>query len=132
MGQKKEMEKRRIWKYLEGVKYLAPAPDHHGHWVQKGNEPPRITKMILKRAEKPPDEEGWIAVEKDMEDPLVIRRRLRGKVEAMSLKLEEEEERPEEKESRRKAKMFQVIEEEMKKLIDDQTGLASEEMKIIA
>ena len=114
------------------MKYLAPASDHHGHWVQKGTEPPRITKMIMKRAEKPPDEGGWIAVEKEMEDPLVIRRRLRGKGEAMSLKVDEQEERLEEKESRRKAKVFQVIEEEMKKLISDQTGLASEEMKIIA
>ena len=79
------MVRKRKWRRgtfevsTETVKYLCPAPEDHGHWTLPKDEPPRITKMIMKPAHLPLSEEGWVAIEKETVDALVIRRRMRGK-----------------------------------------------------
>ena len=51
--------RRRTWRQgvfeptVETVKYLFPAPEEHGHWVQPGNEPLRVTKYVLQKAKEP-------------------------------------------------------------------------------
>ena len=79
------MVRKRKWRRgtfevsTETVKYLWPAPEDHGHWTLPKDEPPRITKMIMKPAHLPLSEEGWVAIEKETVDALVVRRRMRGK-----------------------------------------------------
>ena len=51
---------------MEKVKYLAPAPDEHGHWVVGEGERPRITKLLIKKGKTPTDEEGWHALEREV------------------------------------------------------------------
>ena len=90
------MVRKRKWRRgtfevsTETVKYLCPAPEDHGHWTLPKDEPPRITKMIMKPAHLPLSEEGWVAIEKETVDALVIRRRMRGK--SAIRKIEEESE----------------------------------------
>ena len=132
---KRRWKREEFERTTEEVKYLCPAPDHHGHWVAPKEGTPRITKMILVKAKRPEedDDREWLALEKEMDNPLIIRRRLRGKGKARRLQVEGEEESEDEEKKRwrMKIKIAQVIEEEMKLLLNDQSGLAAEEMKIL-
>ena len=131
------MVRKRKWRRgtfevsTETVKYLCPAPEDHGHWTLPKDEPPRITKMIMKPAHLPLSEEGWVAIEKETVDALVIRRRMmRGK--SASRKIEEESEDEVQREEKTKGlHLLRMIEEEMCTMVDDDPELALEELMVL-
>ena len=51
--------RRRTWRQgifdptVETVKYLFPAPEEHGYWVQAEEKRPRVTKYVLRKAKEP-------------------------------------------------------------------------------
>ena len=67
------------WKPSRSVKYLFPASEEHGHWVQPEGEVPRLTRCYVQKAEMVPNEGTWIALEKETVDELSKRRRIREK-----------------------------------------------------
>ncbi|CAL1136331.1 unnamed protein product [Cladocopium goreaui] len=77
--------RRRTWRKgvfeptTETVQYLFPATEEHGHWILPKDEPPRVTRYVMKKAKDPVSEHQWLALEKDTVDALLVRRRLRGK-----------------------------------------------------
>jgi len=64
---------------MEVVRYVSPAPEEHGHWVQPEGEVPRLTRCYVQKAEMVPNEGTWIALEKETVDELSKRRRIREK-----------------------------------------------------
>jgi hypothetical protein len=50
---------------MEVVRYVSPAPEEHGHWVQPEGEVPRLTRCYVQKAEMVPNEGTWIALEKE-------------------------------------------------------------------
>lgn len=91
--------KKRTWRQeafettVEKVKYLCPSPEDHGHWIVKGEERPRVTKMILRQTTEPLDDRFWGALEVQGRDAFVLRRRLRGKtsIRRVDVLMEEDE-----------------------------------------
>eukprot|EP00438_Fugacium_kawagutii_P013287 Skav225459 [mRNA] locus=scaffold881:75571:82572:- [translate_table: standard] len=114
---------------VEVCKYLAPASEEHGHWIQKENEAPRLTRCFMKKGEEPMNLDKWLAVEKEALDAFTQRRRLREKTAVRRMDGREEENQEEQK---RRMRVAKVIEEEMKRIIDDEEETAAEEMKLIA
>ena len=53
--------KKRTWRQeafevtVEKVRYLCPSSEDHGHWIVKGEERPRVTKLILGHTVEPVD-----------------------------------------------------------------------------
>ena len=74
---------------MEVVRYVSPAPEEHGHWVQPEGEVPRLTRCYVQKAEMVPNEGTWIALEKETVDELSKRRRIREKSSIRLLKSEE-------------------------------------------
>ena len=64
--------RRRTWRQgvfeptVETVKYLFPAPEERGHWVQAEEERPRVTKYVLRKAKEPITDQKWVAIEKEV------------------------------------------------------------------
>ena len=131
------MVRKRTWRRgtfevsTETVKYLCPAPEDHGHWIIPKDERPRITKMIMKPATLPLSEQGWVAIEKETVDALVVRRRMREKSSIRKIGKESEDEIQEEEEKKKQVHLLRVIEEEMRIMVDDPPDLALEELKIL-
>ena len=120
--------KRRFWKTkeLEGthevVKYLAPRPDAHGHLVLRQDGRTAIAPYFTKAKEPEPSQWTWLAVTKAMdeeEDPHEIRRRIRGKVTAKSMKKDEYEEMEEER-KRHLERLSNVVLEENVIILKDE------------
>ena len=112
------------WKPSRSVKYLFPASEEHGHWVQPGDEPPRVTKYVLRKAKEPITDQKWVAIEKEVADALTTRRRLREKTSVRKIEVEEkdsknEEEAEREKSHQLKQRLGKMIEEEMKYMVED-------------
>ena len=132
------MVRKRKWRQgtfevsTETVKYLCPAPEEHGHWILPKDEPPRVTKLLMKPALHPISEERWMALEKQTVDALVVRRRMREKSAIRRLEETEEKEKEENEDVKRKVNLLRVVEQEMRLMVEDDTELAVEEMKIIA
>ena len=88
--------RRRTWRQcvfeptVETVKYLFPAPEEHGHWVQPENEPPRVIKYVLRKSKEPITDQKWVAIEKEVADALTTRRRLREKTSVRKMEVGEE------------------------------------------
>ena len=137
--------RKRRWKRggfeptMEHAVYLAPSPENHGHWIQSGEDRPRLTRCILRRAQERPDESYWLALERETLDALSDRRRLRGKSSIRSMQRtekgrEESREESEEEEScqpEEVARIRQVIEEEMQMMFEDDPELTAHEMFIL-
>ena len=117
---------------IEDVKYLCPSPEDHGHWVLPDGERPRITKLIMKPAQLPIAEEGWVALEKEAIDALAVRRRLRGKSAIRKMEEKGQVEAEEDEDKERRVKILRVIEEEMRRMVEDDAELALEELQILA
>ena len=115
----------------EKVQYLCPAPEEHGHWILPKDEPPRVTKMLMKPAQQPISEESWMALEKETVDALVIRRRMREKSAIRKIEEADEKEVEKSEEIKRRVSLLRVMEKEMCLMIEDDPELAVEEMKII-
>ena len=132
------MVRKRKWRQgtfevsTETVKYLCPAPKEHGHWILPKDEPPRVTKLLMKPALHPISEERWMALERETVDALVVRRRMREKSAIRRLEETEEKEKEENEDVKRKVNLLRVVEQEMRLMVEDDTELAVEEMKIIA
>ena len=125
------------WKPSRSVKYLFPASEEHGHWVQPGDEPPRVTKYVLRKAKEPITDQKWVAIEKEVADALTTRRRLREKTSVRKIEVEEkdsknEEEAEREKSHQLKQRLGKMIEEEMKYMVEDDPDIAVEELKWVA
>eukprot|EP00435_Cladocopium_sp_Y103_P068005 s204_g30.t2 len=90
--------RRRTWRKgvfeptVETVKYLFPAPEEHGHWIQPEDQPPRVTKYVLRKVQEPITDKKWVAIEKDVADALTTRRRLREKTAVRKIEVEEKDE----------------------------------------
>ena len=115
---------------MEKVHYLAPSPENHGHWVVTLGERPRLTRCYMKKVEGPPNPDHWIAMEKELLDGLTLRRRLREKTAVK--KIQKKDEDPEDESEKKKAQMRQVLEEEMRKVLDDPPHLASTTAQLLA
>ena len=135
--------RRRTWRQgvfeptVETVKYLFPAPEEHGHWVQPEDEPPRVTKYVLRKAKEPITDQKWVAIEKEVADALTTTRRLREKTSVRKIEVEEkdsknEEEAKREKSHQLKQRLGKMIEEEMKYMVEDDPDIAVEELKWVA
>jgi hypothetical protein len=135
--------RRRTWRQgvfeptVESVKYLFPAPEEHGHWVQGEEKRPRVTKYVLRKAKEPITDQKWVAIEKEAADALTTRRRLREKTSVRKIEVEEkdskiEEEAEEEKVQQLRQRLSRMIEEEMKDMVEDDPEIAVEEFKWVA
>ncbi|CAL1129313.1 unnamed protein product [Cladocopium goreaui] len=135
--------RRRTWRRgvfeptVEKVKYLFPAPEEHGHWVQPADERPRVTKYVMRKATEPITNEKWVAIEKEVADTLTTRRRLREKTTVRKMefeekKTEESQKEDEEKFQKLKLRLSRIIEEEMKLMVEDHPELAKDELAWIA
>ena len=115
---------------VDKVKYLTPTMEDHGHWIVKEGESPRITKYILKKSIEPVTEATWLALERELEDSLTIRRRLRNKTSIRSLSrvFPEEEE---EKKKVAKMRKERMLEEEAERMVSDDYEAVAEEVKIL-
>ena len=116
----------------EKVQYLCPAPEEHGHWILPKDEPPRVTKMLVKPAQLPLTEETWIALEKETVDALVVRRRVREKSTIKKVEENDEEEVERKEEEKKRVNLLRFIEQEMRLMVEDDASLALEEMKLIS
>ena len=118
---------------METVKYLFPAPEEHGHWVQAEEERPRVTKYLLWKAKEPITDQKWVAIEKEAADALTTRRRLREKTSVRKIEVEEtdlkDEEKEEEKVQQLRQRLSRMIEEEMKHMVEDDPDIAVAKMK---
>ena len=130
--------RKRSWKKssmevgVEKVLYLAPAPEEHGHWVVKKGDPPRLTKSILRMTTEPEDENQWLALERDLMDAWTVRRRLRDKSTVKKLEgFEDPEEDRKDEVLKRNSRIVELIEEEMKKMVDDDPESVVDEMVLI-
>ena len=129
--------KKRTWRReafegtVEKVQYLCPSAEDHGHWIVKGEERPRVTKLILASTVEPEDERFWGALEEKSRDAFTLRRRLRGKttVRRLDVSLEEEEGQEKREEINRVEK---VIREELQHLMEDDVEIVAEEVKIFS
>lgn len=101
---------------MEVVRYLAPSPENHGHWVAKDGESPRLTRCFVKKLQEPPTEGHWIAMERELLDGLSLRRRLREKSTVKKIQGRKEDE---EKKTETKNRVKMVLAEEMKTLYGD-------------
>ena len=130
--------RRRTWRRgsfdpnVEKVKYLCPSIEEHGHWVWQEGEAPRVAKVLLQRTEEPVQHGVWVGLETQILDDLAKRRRLREKTTVRrldaSLQQCDEEESTREK---AKAKIRQIIEEEMRAMVEDEDEIILDEMAII-
>ena len=132
--------RRRTWRQgvfeptVETVKHLFPAPEEHGYWVQLENEPPRVTKYVLRKAKEPITDQKWVAIEKEVADALTTRRRLREKTSVRKMEVEEKEPKSEENAEKEKfqqlkQRLSEIIDEEMKHMVEDDADIAGEELK---
>ena len=48
-GEKKEVEKEDFSSSIKKVRYLAPSPENHGHWVVPEGGSPRLTRCIIQK-----------------------------------------------------------------------------------
>ena len=134
--------RRRTWRQgvfeptVESVKYLFPAPEEHGHWVQGEEKRPRVTKYVLRKAKEPITDQKWVAIEKEVADALTTRGRLGEKTSVRKIEVEEKDLKDGEKEEEKFQQLRQwlntMIEEEMKHMVEDDPDIAVEELKWVA
>ena len=119
---------------MEDVRYLTPSIEDHGHWIQKEDEAPRMTKTLMKRATDPVDHSVWVALEREIRDEAQARRRLRGKTSVRKLQgdLCSEDEEEEGEKIRLQVRLRQIIEDEMKALIEGDEEMIIDSMEAIA
>ena len=86
----------------------------------------------MESAQFPGAEEGWIALEREAADAVMVRRRLRGKSTIRKMEEKDQVEDEEEKEKKRRIKILRVIEKEMRRMVENDMGLALEELQILA
>ena len=109
-----------------------PSPEDHGHWILPNGERPRITQLIMKPPQLPVAEEGWIALEREAADAVMVGRRLRGKSAIRKVEEKDQVEDEEEAEKKRRVKILRVIDEEMRRMVEDDAELALEELQILS
>ena len=119
---------------MEVVRYVSPAPEEHGHWVQPEGEVPRLTRCYVQKAERVPNEATWIALEKETVDELSKRRRIREKSSIRLLKSEEmsSSQDPEElkaEASRREVK--EMMEESVGHMFEAEAEVAAHEVEVL-
>ena len=129
--------KKRTWRQeafevtVEKVRYLCPSSEDHGHWIVKGEERPRVTKLILGQTVEPVDHRFWGALEEKSRDAFTLRRRLRGKTSIRRMGvLTEEDEHEEGKVAKRRVE--QVIQDEMQYLVEDDPDTAAHEVRLFS
>ena len=125
--------RKRTWKnqqfeaVMSQVMYLCPAWHEHGHFIQRENERPSVTRYVLRRLQEPTTEAHWIALEKEVEDTLSLRRRIRGKSTIRSLEVHHSDQ---EEELVRQV-VEKVIKDEMDHLVMDDLEASMLELPIL-
>ena len=125
--------RKRTWKnqqfeaVMSQVKYLCPAWHEHGHFIQRENERPSVTRYVLRRLQEPTTEAHWIALEKEVEDALTVRRRIRGKSAIRSLEIHPSDQQ----EEVRRQVIAKVIKDEMDHLVMDDLEASLLELPIL-
>ena len=117
----------------EEVRYIAPAWAEHGHWVMREDGSIAVTRYTLKPAKRHELDEAWIALELEEEgrDPLMARRRIRGKRAVKDLRLEEVEEDGSDEEEQRRMRIMKIIEDEMVSIFSDPWDMVEDQMKMV-
>ena len=135
--------RKRRWKRgsldptVESARYLCPAPDDHGHWIQPEGEGerPRLTRCVMRKAKEIPTEGQWLAIEREVVDALTSRRRLREKSSIRRAeRIEEEEDGSEDEaegEERFRGEVLRMIEEEVGHMMTDDPEAVAQEMSIL-
>lgn len=116
---------------VEKVKYLFPSAEDHGLWVQAEGGVPRLTKTLMMKTTTPVDDAIWVALERDAVDAVQARRRIREKSAIRRVQGEEDEEEEEEAKRQLRRRTMDIIEEEGKRMLEDDPELAVEEMRIL-
>ena len=101
----------------EKVRYLCPSWADHGHWVIRQDGTKALTRSIIRGTTQPLSEEIWYGLMEEM-DPVVVRRRLRGKTPMRKMG---DDEPSEDVDSR----IEQVIQQEMECLLHEDGEVAS-------
>ena len=115
--------KRRWWQggdwepTHEKVRYLCPSWADHGHWILRSDGTKALTRAVIRGTTQPVTDEVWIGVMEEM-DPVVARRRLRGKTSIRKM-MEEEDPKPDQH-----ALVERVVQEETQFLIMDDPQVA--------
>lgn len=115
----------------EEVSYLFPAWDHHGHWVMKGDGTKLVTRYVVKKVKEIPTAQEWIAIEEDLVNALVKRRRMREKTTPIVKQLKEEEEEEEDERRSEVGRVERIIEEEMGRLIEEDPVIIPQVMEVM-
>ena len=71
-------------------------------------------------------------MEREAADAVMVRRRLRGKSAVRRMEEKDQAEDEEEAEKKRRVKILSVIEEEMRRMVEDDAELALEELQILS
>ena len=127
--------RKRRWKRddfsptYEVVKYVAPSPEDHGHWIIGEEGTVRLTRCYLKKGTEVPTEEQWIALEKETIDTLTSRRRIREKssVRAYEVGIDDDVEEV----KRRKEELHRILEEEVKHMLEDEEETLEAQVQVI-
>ncbi len=113
----------------EEVRYLFPAWDPHGHWVMKDDGTKLVTRYVVKKVKDIPTSQEWIAIEEELVNALVKRRRMREKAAPLVRKVEEREE---DEKKEKAGRVSKIIEEEMGLLIEEDPIIVPQVMEVIA
>ena len=112
------------------VRYICPAWSDHGHWVLRPDKTAAVTRYVLKPAPRREVDQVWLALEEDDErHAMDVRRRLRGKQAARSLHLEDDDEV---QRLVMKERIYGIIEEEMRAIMDDPEEAAQASFEKVA
>eukprot|EP00438_Fugacium_kawagutii_P029791 Skav227164 [mRNA] locus=scaffold502:278286:285743:- [translate_table: standard] len=117
---------------MEEVYYVAPSPENHGHWIREEGGLIRLTRSLLKKGTIPPNEDQWLAIERETLDELAKRRRLREKTSVRKLEGIMKNDDEEDLQKKRRNQILRLIEEEMRIMVNDPPEVVLEEMLIIS
>ena len=94
-----------------------------------------VTRFVLHKLETPPTEAHWVALEREVLDPIAIRRRIRGKTTIRNFNVAEGEDQVslgEEEQAGERHRVLKVIEEEMLQFASDEPEVAVKGLRAIA
>ena len=128
---KRNWEKGSMAPTCEVVKYLFSAWDHHGHWMMKADGMKLVTRYVLRQVKDAPTTQEWIAIEEELVNALVKRRRMREKTAPMVRGLEGGDEEKKNEEKDQAGRVAKIIEEEMGMLIEEDPSIIPQVMEVI-
>ena len=114
---------------MEDATHIAPSVEDHGHWILGEDGQVRLTRYALRKVDSIPDtERKWIAFEREEDDAMQVRRRMRGK---MAIRHFQKEEGRESEEKRRKDLLTKILEEEARTMPQDEEEGFQDQLKMV-